>query len=302
MNARAQRGEVLTIILVVVGLAAATQLVPNWRLSNLFKKAPPTKELIAAEAAAIQARAEATAAREALAKIQEAARVKQAEQVGYAQEMIAGVPLALKAEPQTAGVRLATNLAQRAGSGLAAAIGDLPTSKQAEITAIVEQALSGKQAEIDAANRALAAKDAELRIATLARTELEARVPVLQQAKEAAEAKVEVTAAVASKKAAEVAEIATKLFAEQKEKGSLGAMVTRLGWAAIVLGVLATIGFIAWQWAKFELGKVKGIPGAMAAGLKELRAKGVLPLAEESNVFDAHLNRSEQAAIRKASL
>lgn len=289
-------GEVLTVVLVVVGLAAATQLVPNWRISNLWAKPPPTKELVAAEAAAVQARAEATAARSELQRIQEAARVKQAEQTSYAQEMIAGVPIALKNEPQTTGVRLATNLAQRASSGLAAAIGDLSAAKQAEITHIVEQALSGKQAEIDAANRALATKDAELRVATMARTELEARVPALQQAKEAAEARVEVTAATAAAKAAEVAKIANELFAEKKEKGSLGALVTQLGWAAVILGVLTVVGFGAWGWVQMKLG---GLPKALASGVRDMRAKGLLPPKDEANPFDAYLNRSEQAAISK---
>ena len=295
---KGERGEVVTLVLVALGLVAATQLVPNWRVSNLWAKGPPSQQLIEAEAAALRARTEATAARDALAAMQAAERAKQVEQVAYSQQMIAGVAPALRSEAQSPGVRLAANLAERASSGLAAAVGNLPSAKQAEILLIVDQALSGKQAEIDAANRALAAKDAELRLVIQARESLEARLPAIVAAKDAAEAAASTSTAAAAAKAAEVAQIADRLFAEKKESGSLGAMVTKLGYAAIIFGVLAVIGFIAWSWLKVSIG---GLPRAVANGLKDLRAKGVLPAQDEINVFDAHLNRSEQEAIRKAT-
>jgi len=298
MVLKSQRGELLTIILVVCGVAAATQIVPNWRVGNLWKKGPPSKELVAAEEAALRARTDANAARSALEKMQADAAAKQKDQVAYAQQMIAGVPAALKKEPQTPGVKLATGLAERATSGLAAAIGDLPSAKQAEILAIVDAALSNNQEKIDAAARALAAKDAELQVVTKARVALEAQLPAILKAKEAAEAKVEATAAVATAKAAEVARIADELFAEKRASGSLGAMVQKLGYATVILAVLALVGFIAWSWLKVTIG---GLPKAFKSGLAVLRAKGVIPPEDQVNDFDPFLNRSEQDAIRKAT-
>lgn len=296
---RRQRGEALTLVLVIVGLAAATQLVPNWRLSNLFKAPPPTKELQAAEAAAAQARADAAKARAALDQVEAAAQARQREQVAYAQQMVAGVPAALKDEPQTAGVVLATNLAERASLGLASAIGDLPRAKQAEILQIVQQALSGKQAEIEDARRQLAAKDAELKVVTKERIALEAKLPVIIRAKEEAEAKVETTAASAAEKAAEVAKMAEQLFNEKRAAGTLGASVRKLGYAVIILAVLAVIGFVAWSWAQAGLKRAAEFPKAVAHGIADMREKGLLPPKEEANPFDPYLNRNEQAEIAK---
>ena len=56
----------------VLGGMAATQLVPNWRLPALFAKAPPTKELIQAQADLAKAQKEANDAKGEVEKAKQA--------------------------------------------------------------------------------------------------------------------------------------------------------------------------------------------------------------------------------------
>jgi hypothetical protein len=99
------------------------------------------------------------------------------QQSQYSQQMVHGIPIALARAPQTPEVVFATGLAKRASTGLAAAIGELPPDKQSEIAFLVEQALSAKQAEVDAANwRRLPLKDKELAVTTAEKKVIEAKV------------------------------------------------------------------------------------------------------------------------------
>jgi hypothetical protein len=231
-------GEVATIVLVVLGLLGATQLVPNWRVTNLFSKGPATKELRAAQEAAAKANAEAVAAKAnyeaALLKQQQ----KTAEQAQYSQQMVHGIPIALARAPQTPEVVFASGLARRASKGLSEAIGELPASQQSEIAFLVDQALSAKQAEVDAANAALALKDKELAVTTAEKKQIEAKLPELEKKVVATEAKVVATEGVVVAKTNEVAVYADKAAEKEKEAGSLGTLVHKLFW---VIGVLALL-------------------------------------------------------------
>lgn len=236
------RAEILTVILLILGALGATQIVPNWRLSHLFAPQPPTKELAQAQADAAKAAADAKAAQEALRAAKDAEIARTRDQAAYAQQMLAGVPLALAQEPPTDGVKLALSLAGRAGAGLAAAMGDLPPAKQTEIAGLVAEALSKVQAERDAAQRDLAAKDAELKATTAAKLALEKQIPALTTAATAAEAKATASAATVTEKTSQLVAFTSRLVEKERQNGSLAALVDSL--ETILLWVAFAIVFV----------------------------------------------------------
>lgn len=239
------RGFVVWPVLVVLGLLGASQAIPNFRLTHLFAPAPPTKELIQAQADAARAKAEAETARAELlaARQAQAAKVQDLTRSGH--QMVAGIPEALKDEPQTVGVKLATSLANRAGDRLTAAIGGLPADLQAEITRIVADAKSDDAKRIKAAEDALAAKDRELKSTVAAKAVLEAQLPALQATVTAKDAALAAKDQVVVQKTGELITFTDKLVAKEKEAGSLGSQVTKLLWLiAILAGLYAFAHFI----------------------------------------------------------
>ncbi len=233
------RGAIpIVILLYVFGALGATQLVPNWRVTNLFAKGSGTKELRQAQDEAAKAKADAAAAQSKYETALLEQKTKTIQQGQYSQQMVAGIPLALARAPQTPEVVFATGLAKRASTGLAAALGDLPPDKQSEITFLVEQALSAKQAEVDAANAALAAKDKELAIVTTEKKAVEAKLPVLENQARAAEQKAVAAEGAVAVKTTQVAVYADKMAEKEKEAGSLGALVHKLFW---VIGVILVL-------------------------------------------------------------
>jgi hypothetical protein len=232
------RGAAPLILIYVVAALGLTQLVPNWRVGNLFAKGPATKELRAAQEAAAKAKLEAEEAKSKYEKALIDERTKTVQQSQYSQQMVHGIPIALARAPQTPEVVFATGLAKRASTGLAAAIGELPPDKQSEISFLVEQALSAKQAEVDAALAALAAKDKELAVTTAEKKVIEAKFPVLEQQAKAAEIKAVAAERWSSLKTNEVAVYAEKAAEKEAENGSLGHLVQKLFWA---IGFLAAL-------------------------------------------------------------
>ena len=228
------RGVIPVVVLYLLGALAASQCVPNFRLTHLFAKGPPTIELSKAETALATAKADAAKAQADLLAAQAKERAATVEQVRYSQEMIGGIPAALKRAPASPEVQLAAQLAERAQKGLSAAIGDLPADRQAEIMAIVEGALSAKQAEVDAANAKLAAKDAELQQTTAAKQAVEAQIPVLTAKATTAAAKADAAQTLVTAKTAEVVQYADKAAAELQENGSLRATIEKYGTRALI--------------------------------------------------------------------
>lgn len=226
------RGEVVTVVLIVLSALGATQLVPNWRISALFAKKPPTAELVKAQADLELAKADAARANAALFAAQQAERDKKDAQVAYSQQMAAGAAEALRGATPEPPVKLAISLLDRTNAGLASAIGSLPADKQAAIAKIVEDSLSGIQARLDSANAALATKDRELAVATSERETLRAELPKLQTKLEAKDAIVTQQAAVVADTSAKVVAYANNAAAKEKENGSLGATVHNL-WVAL---------------------------------------------------------------------
>lgn len=228
------RGVIPVIVLYTLGALAATQLVPNWRLTHLFAKGPQTDQLRTAQDAAAKSKAAADLAE---AHYNSAVADFEKQKMGIlrdSQQFLAGIPAALKRAPQSPEVTLAASLADRASKGLVSAIGDLPADKQAEIIAIVDGALSAKQAEVDAAKAALAQKDVELAQIVAAKQSVEAQLPALAASVKTAEAKSDAANAFVTVKTAEVAAFADKADAKEKENGSLGALIGKLEWWAIV--------------------------------------------------------------------
>lgn len=231
------RGVIPVVVLYVLGALALTQSVPNWRVTNIFAKGPQTAELRAAQASAAKAQAEAVAAQARYEAALREQKAKTLQQVQYSQQMVSGVPVALARAPQTPEVVFASGLAKRAATGLAAAIGDLPADKQAEIAFLVDQALSAKQVEVDAAKAALAIKDKELTITTAAKQVIEAKLPMLEQQAKAADAKAVAAEGVVLVKTNEVATYAEKAATKEKEAGSLGTLVDKLWHVLLFLGI-----------------------------------------------------------------
>lgn len=240
-----QKGAIPVLVLWALGLLAATQLVPNWRVSALFAKPPPTKQLNQAEAALAKAQAQAKQAEDKLASINAQVEAEKAQKLSYAQEMTAGAVSALDKAPVSPEVTLARSLSQRAALGLESVIGGLPADKQKEIEDIVTGALSQKQAEVDAAKAALAEKDKELQLAIATQTTLQAEIPQLTTQAKTAEAKAEAAQAVVTAKTNEVAAYADKAAAKEKEAGSLGAVLTKAAWlGGVFLFVIFFCNFI----------------------------------------------------------
>jgi len=226
------RGAVPVIVLYVVGALALTQFVPNWRLDHLFQKGPETKQLAEAQAALEKAKADAAIALAKLQAEQALAAQKTEEQVRYSQQMATGANLALKNAPKSPEVILASSLLDRAAIGLRNAIGDLPADRQAEIVAIVNGALSAKQAEVDAAKAALAVRDHDLEVETKAKQEALAQIPALEAQVKAKDAAVQATQAVVTAKTQEVVAYANKAAEQEKQNGSLSALLNKLMWVA----------------------------------------------------------------------
>jgi len=224
---------------VLAGAAALGIFWPNLRPWNwaMFQPKPPTTELVKAQADLAKARADAAAAQAALEATRAAELAKKDEQLRYAQQMSAGATEALAKAPPEPAVKLALQLLDRTNHGLAAAIGDLPADKQAEIVRIVAQSLSGLSDQLAAAQSALAEKDRALAIATTERATLQAQVPALETQLHTKETLLaEKTNDVAVKTQA-VVTYAEKIAAKEREAGSLAAQVNNLGRLLLIAGV-----------------------------------------------------------------
>lgn len=236
-----RKGIAAPVVLYVLAAVAATQLVPNWRVSRLFSKSPPTAELAAAEAARDRALADLAAIKaEHDRQAAEAERLRDA-QLRTGQEYVAGTVEALNrvpAEHQTPETRAASLFAGRADIAFALALGKLPDAQRAEVLLLLDQLLSSKQAEIDAAMARIAAKDAELQQVQGAKQQAEARAEKLAAQQQAAEEKQAALSQAVEQKTAEVAKWADAKVAADREAGSLTATLQRLAVGVAALYVL----------------------------------------------------------------
>lgn len=226
----------LGVVVVVLGFGAK---LAGWKPSEMFRRKPPTEQVTKLQTDLAKAQAEAEAARLQLAAAAAAERAKQEEQLRWSQQMGEGAADALRrlpVEKRTAETQLASDLLSRANFGLAAAIGNLPREKQAEIIAIVDKALSAVQAERDEARSALVAKDAELHALTIEREQVKAQIPVLQAQLETKAATARAVQAELTVKTSEVNAWAEKADLEKRQSATLGAALERWIIAAACLG------------------------------------------------------------------
>lgn len=252
------RGIVPVILLYALGALALTQLVPNWRLPALFAPKPPMVELAKAQADLAAAKAAADAAEAKLVAAHAAEQAKTTDQLRYSQQMASGARLAVAKAPVSAEVTLAGGLLDRAVKGLESAIGALPADRQAEIIQIVNDALSAKQAEVDAAKAQLAVRDRDLAVATAEKAAVQAQIPVLAAQVAKADAAKATAEGVVTAKTQEVVNFATKLADKEKEAGSFSALVGKLETVLIVLLALAAFAYfllpcLAAEFPQFKL-------------------------------------------------
>jgi hypothetical protein len=241
------RGTVVIEVLVIAAAGVFVAKLAGWKPSELWRKPPPTAQVRDLTAELAQLQAERDAARAAVDQARAAERARQADQVQWAQQMTAGAGEALDRQPaehRTAETRLAADLIARGNFALALAVGDLPKEKRIEVLAIVDRALSGIEAERDAAFAALEAKDLELQATTRAREQDQASIKVIAAKLETKDADVRAVSAELALKTAEVLQVADKLDGERRQAGSLGAAIDRiLFWVAVAVGVWV---FLVW--------------------------------------------------------
>lgn len=237
---RSNRGEVVTLVLVVCGLLGATQLVPNWRPSHWFANdevAENAKRLTEAQTALSKAQLEAKQAQDTLKALNEAERAKERAQAQFGHQMVVGASKALESATPAPETALARSLLSRANIALALAIGELPPDKQTEVFQIVAQTLSGAQADLEAANKKLAEMDKALAVTTNERDALKTRIPKMETELANKEALVVAKSTEVAAKTQDIVATARKLKDEVDRSGSAGALVEKLGW---VIGILVS--------------------------------------------------------------
>jgi hypothetical protein len=247
-SAARRRGAVDPVslaLIVVLGLGGAT--LAGWKPFQIFRKKPPTEQVLAlqAELAKAQAQLEATRAAEAAALAAE--RAKQEAQVRRAQQFVAGAGEALERVPaahRVPEVLAAADLTGRAELALGLAIGGLPAEQQREILRIVDQMLSGRTADLEAARAALAEIEGEVRNLAKERDTLRQQAAALAREKSQLVATVDTVQADLTAKTGEVLKIADALDAKAREAGSLGATLNR--WLRIGALLVAVWLFLGW--------------------------------------------------------
>lgn len=234
------KGYATVVIYAIIAVVAAVALMPSWHLPAFLVKKPATQQLSADQKQLAITESKLSEAQAELAKAKASSEQKKQDQLVYSQKMGSAAAEALSRVPavhRTPEVILAEGFVTRANNGLDAAIGRLPVDQQAEMKNLVAQALSAKQAEIDAANKTIADMDHQLATETAARKDLASKIPVLESAVTTKQAEVDVKKAEVDKDTAQVAEYADKKDAAELKAGSLEAYAGNL-MHYIVIGVI----------------------------------------------------------------
>lgn len=239
-----QRGEVGTVLLVVLALIGLSQAVPNLRPSNWFKKGPPTAELVAAQQKADQADKKVAELEHKVQSLEVEKAAQKDSQVNYSHEMVTGAIEANSHAPESTEKAIVDSFLQRADIGLNSAIGKLDPALRAEVVNIVAQLRSGDVEKIKAANAMLAEKDKELALATATRLKLEAEKQTVTTKLDAAVKEAATVKELVAAKTAQVVSYADKAFQREKEAGSLGALVEKMGW--VIAGIVLVIILANW--------------------------------------------------------
>ena len=219
---KGNRGIVDPVTLVLIAGLAAGYVLGGWKPLAVFKKKPETAQLTqlqakldAQQAVAAQAAKEAEAA-----KIAE--RQKLETQIKAAQRDALGAEIAIIRVPKPGPEAiLALQMINRTNLKLGIAVGKLPQEDQEAMLELIDQVLSGKQAQIDAANARLAALDADFKAVTAEREQLRAEIPKLTQRAVKAEETAKATQLAVTAKTEEVKTWANKTDAALRENGGL---------------------------------------------------------------------------------
>ena len=215
------------LLVFVLGLGGGI-FAGHWKPLAFLAPKPPTAQLTALQNDLDKAKADAAARENTLLAAKAKEQADLLTQLKAAQQMQEGASLALARVPVvhvTPELSLGQSLLLRSNIRLAAAIGRLPADMQAEILAIVDQALSTVQAERDTAQAALAIKDAEFKQVTADREQIKAQLPVLAaRAAAAEEAKAKLETAVTQK----TNEVKTWADAKAKAEAAAGSLMGSL--------------------------------------------------------------------------
>jgi predicted nucleic acid-binding Zn-ribbon protein len=228
-----RRGVVDPVTMTLVALVALSVGVfgTSWKPLEVFRPKPPTAELTKLQAQLEETKAAAAAAEKAHQEALATERRKLEQEIRGAQEDNVGVVTALAKVPvekKTPETNLAYSMAGRVAVKLAAAIGDLPKDQRAAMIALIDQALSEKQSEVDAAMRKLAVRDAAFAALEKETNAVRAQIPVLAEQAKKAEQRVAETESKVTAKTEEVKQVADKLDAKVREAGSLGASLNKV--------------------------------------------------------------------------
>jgi Skp family chaperone for outer membrane proteins len=247
MNLRTKGAVDPVTLALIAALAVGTATLAGWKPLEIFRKKPPTAQVTQLQADLARAQAALEAAEQARAAAAAAERAKQEEQVRRAQQFVAGAGEALDRVPaahRTPEVVVAADLTGRAELALGLAIGGLPAAQQQEILRIVDQLLSGRQADLEAARAALAQIEGDVRTLAREREQLQREVQVRTGEVRELQATVGSVQAELTAKTNEVVTYAARADAKAREAGSLGATVRRLlRVGAILLGVWLFLGW-----------------------------------------------------------
>ena len=241
-----QRGAVdpvslitIGVICCVVGVFVPAALPWHW---SIWQKVPPTKQLVIDQ----QKLAQEKAAKEAADKLVADAVAKDhaavTTEVQGGQQMVVGAEEALSRLPKasrTQETALTGVLLAKASLRLSAAVGKLPKDMQDEIYTIVDEALSGQQAQIDAANSALEEKDREFKDLQSSKIVLETKtIPDLLQA---IQNQLDRTEEAYQLKVTQVTTYADQAAKEKSASGSLATIFSQFKWMILKLAIILSL-------------------------------------------------------------
>lgn len=231
---RNSRGEALTLVLIIVGALAATQLVPNWRINRLFEKKAPMADLKRAQDDLAKARAAAEQARADKESAVAAERAKFEAQLRAAQQSSEGAAYVLAkipAEHATPQSKLGTAMVVRTNLRFAAALGKLPD----DVLKDVMDMMDGVIAERDDALAKLAETDRRFQELTGEHASTVRNLAETTQRALDAEKRFGAAQETVTTKTDEVVQYARNLKNERDQNGSLGATLQKFIWGAVIV-------------------------------------------------------------------
>lgn len=221
----------------------------KWAPFEFLKPKPPTAQLTKLQSDLAKSQADTANAQQAATAAIAAERARLETMLRSAQQDTLGIITAQNRVPavnRTAELKLATAMANRVSFKLVAAVGALPQDQQDAMVQLIDQALSDKQSEVDAANAKLAARDKEFATVSAERDTIKAEIPVLTAKAAKAEETTKAVQAQVTAKTDEVKIFADKADAKERENGSLsGALASAIRW---LIGIA-----IGWVFLAFVL-------------------------------------------------